>query len=472
MVKATELTSESGSASQTASKQRRLIDLLLLYVSKSGVVLVGLLILPFFNQVLGPEQFGVVALILTLQALLLFLDLGMATVVGRDLAAANSTSLQRALTWRAAEYVISIIYGALLFPVLIATWVWSDLLQLIEVTSCVILFWALTIQNIGQNALLARHFFIEAALIQGTGVVIRHGLTAIALAWLSPTLICFVSIQAAVSVAQMLVTRWRCKKILSLDETTCLTKLLLKRAQMLFRVGKPLMLLGLSGAAVTQLDKVIVTSFMSSRDLAPYFLAANLSLIPITVLAAPVAQFFQPRIVEALSSLSTTTIRRTIDHFTYLLVAFALLPTAAIWLFREPLIALWLNSSSEAALVTQYTTILLPGIAIGVLGYVPFTILIARQDYLFQAKFSTAMTMLTLSAAVAAAIQGSVLAICIVYATYHGLSTIGSWWRCVQINAGGIGAAAKGARTGFYLIVLIMFVTFGAHLINAKLTFS
>ena len=78
-----------------ADNKHRLIDLGLLYVSKSGAILVGLLILPFFNSQLGPDLFGLVALILSVQAFLLFVDFGMATLVGRDLAVAETTPLQR-----------------------------------------------------------------------------------------------------------------------------------------------------------------------------------------------------------------------------------------------------------------------------------------------------------------------------------------------------------------------------------------
>lgn len=439
------------------SNRRRLIDLGLLYASKSGAVVVGLLILPLFNRMLGPDLFGVVALIFTLQAFLLLLDFGMSTVVGRDLAVVDATTSQRYTTWRAAEWVISLIYAALILPVLLATWAWSGPLSPAGALGCLVLFWSLTLQNIGQNALLARHRFTEAASIQVTGVLARNGLTAIALAWISPTLTCFAVVQAAASVAQMLATRWRCIKILRPKPVGCVRSALRERANALLRTGRPLMLFGLSGAAVMQLDKVIVSGLVSPRDLAPYFLAATFCLAPISVLAAPVAQFFQPRIVRAISSTDTTMTRRALIQFNYYIAACALLPTAAIWLLRETLIAQWLHHSSDVTLVVQYSAVLLPGIAIGSLGYVPYTVLVARQDYLFQARFSIVMTTLTLSAVMVAAYQGSVLAVCIVYALYHITSTIGSWWRCIRLGAGGSGVAAAGAQQAALLTLLVIF---------------
>jgi O-antigen/teichoic acid export membrane protein len=433
------------------------MDLGFLYASKSGGFVVGFLLLPLFNRLLGPDLFGVVALILTLQAFLLLVDFGMSTVVGRDLAVADATTFQRYTTWRAAEWVISLVYLALILPVSVATWVWGGSLSQVDALGCLFMFWALTLQNIGQNALLARHRFVEAASLQAIGVLARHGLTAVALVWIAPTLSCFVVVQATVSVVQMLATRWRCVSTLRPDSGGSIRVDIRERAGSLMRTGKPLMLLGLSGAAVMQLDKVIVSGFMSPRDLAPYFLAATFCLVPITVLAAPIAQFLQPRVVQAVSAADPIVVRRTLSRFNYLIFVCALLPSAAIWLLREPLIALWLHGSDDATLVAQYSAVILPGVALGALGYVPYAVLVARQDYQFQAAFSSVMTAFTLGAAVAATVKGSVLAVCVVYAIYHTTSTIGLWWRCIRLGAGGSGVAAAGARQAALLALLVIF---------------
>jgi O-antigen/teichoic acid export membrane protein len=333
--------------------RRRLIDLGLLYISKSGAILVGLLILPFFNSQLGPDLFGIVALILSLQAFLLFVDFGMATMVGRDLAAAETTALQRYATWRAAESVISLLYLALAAIALVASWLWGGSLTSLEILGCCFLFWALTLQNIGQSALLARHQFAGAAVLQITGVLTRHGLTALMLLWISPTLTCFIVTQSVVGVVQMLLTRWCC--ILELKPTTLELVLynISTRAKAMLLAGKPLMVFGLAGTAVMQLDKVIVSGVMSPRELGPYFLATTFCMTPISVLAAPVAQFFQPRLVNAFSGADPVEMQSTINKYIGSLALFTLFPAGLLWLLREPLIGLWLQNSDHTALVVE-----------------------------------------------------------------------------------------------------------------------
>lgn len=449
--------------------RRRLIDLGLLYVSKSGAILVGLLILPFFNSQLGPDLFGIVALILSLQAFLLFVDFGMATMVGRDLAIAESTALQRCTTWRAAESVISLLYLALATIALLASWLWGGKLTSLEILSCGLLFWALTLQNIGQSALLARHQFAVAAVLQITGVLIRHGLTALMLLWIAPTLTCFIVTQSVVAVLQMLLTRWRC--ILELQPTT--SELVLFdisiRAMAMLRAGRPLMVFGLAGAAVMQLDKVIVSGLMSPKELGPYFLATTFCITPISVLAGPVAQYFQPRLVNAFSDADPVVMQSIINKYIGILALFTLIPAGLLWLLREPLIGLWLQHADHTMLVVQYSTVLLPGVAIGALGYIPYSILIAKQDYGFQARLSVALTVITLIATLVASLQGSILAVCVIYALYHIMSTVSSWLRCILQNAGGVGIAAVGGQYALIHIFIILMTVFLLDTIAAQI---
>lgn len=452
-----------------ADNKRRLFDLGLLYVSKSGAILVGLLILPFFNSQLGPDLFGLVALILSVQAFLLFVDFGMATMVGRDLAVAETTPLQSYTTWRAAESLISLLYLALASIALIASWLWGGKLTSLEILSCGLLFWALTLQNIGQSALLARHQFAVAAVLQITGVLIRHGLTALMLLWIAPTLTCFIVTQSIVAVVQMLLTRWRC--ILELKPTT--SKLaqfdISIRAKAMLLAGRPLMVFGLAGAAVMQVDKVIVSGLLSPRELGPYFLAATFCTTPISVLAAPVAQFFQPRLVNAFSSADSVAMKIIVRNFVGSLAILTLIPAGLLWLLREPLIGLWLRNADHTELVVQYSTILLPGVAIGALGFIPYSLLIAQQDYKFQARLSVTLTVITLIATLVASLQSSIVSVCVIYALYHIMSTAGSWLRCIFQNAGGVGIAAVAAKYAAINIFIIFVIIFCLNTITFQI---
>lgn len=443
------------------SGRQSLIDLAFLYISKSGSVVVGLFILPLFNRQLGPDLFGIVALVFTIQAISMVLDLGMSTVISRDLSVADTKASERYTTWRAAERLISLIYLALLCPVLITTWAWDGYVSLLDVFGCLVLFWALTLQNISQNALLARQEYVQAALFQIIGLLARHGITAIVLAIITPTTLWFIATQATVSVVHMLITRWRCTLVLRENSGRLIKSILRERTYMLFRASGPLMLVGLSGTAVMQLDKVIISGFLSTRELAPYFLAFTLCMVPISVLAAPVAQFFQPRLLLAISSTEKNKIKNVLVQFNNCIAIFVLLPASIIWQARESLISIWLNQATTLPEVVRYCAFLLPGTALGgALGFVPSIILIAYKDYQFMARYSLVMTIFTLGFVLLAASQENILAVCAIYSIYHITSVFGLWCRCIWLDSGVQSLFIVGARHALALTILVILSNF------------
>ena len=450
-------------------KSRRLLDVGMLYASKTGAILVGVLILPQFNRLLGADQFGLVALILTFQSLLMVLDLGMSTMVGRDIAALDKNAAYALRTWRIAETVICILY-ATLTPIAMAAWgLLEHSLTLPQLLGIMLLFWALTMQNIGQSALLARHHFIDAGCLQLLGVLVRGLATWLALLTIEATLSVFIASQALCALLQLGATQLRCRQRLAAQDDTPVNRPSLLRDCLSFALkGRSLMLFGLAGAAVMQLDKVLISGLISPAALAPYFLASLLCLTPLSVLAGPVAQFFQPRLIRALAFDDTEGISRTLKQFVTTMVPLTLLPTATLWLLREPLIALWLSDPDQAQVVARYTGILLPGIALGALGFIPYVILVGRQDYGFQARMSAMMTVATLTAVFVCAMMESVEAICWVYAVYHAMSTLLSWVRCIHLERfhthhHAVLAASRASSLVLFIGAPILAVAFGLY---------
>ena len=421
-------------AGEAGDLVRSLVDMAMLYASKAGAVIVGVLILPQFNRLLGPEQFGVVAVIFSLQALLLILDLGMSTIVGRDIAADGSSRQASLDIWRSAEAVLNVSYAAFGVVLIGVASLMGVSLTLPQMLVTLVLLWALTQQNVAMSALLAKRRYLDAGIIQLVGVLVRGLGTLVAINVIGVSLDVFLISQCVLAVAQYVVTWVHCNKVLSLDGV--IGRATLESCRKLFLRGKPLMLFGLAGAAVTQLDKPIVSAFVSPAELGPYYLAMVLCLTPISTLAGPVMQFFQPRLVNAIHERDHARAGQTLRRYSTIIVFATILPTGILWLLRKPLIHLWLLHGAGAPQVIEYASILLPGIAVGALGYVPYVLLVAYQDFRFQAVASTAMTVLTLSLALLAASRNSIIGVCWVYACYHSVSTLVSWARCLVLAQG------------------------------------
>lgn len=410
-----------------------MLDLLMLYISKSGAIVVGVFVLPWYQQLLGPAAFGVVALVLSLQAFLLMLDLGTSTLVGRDLASEKS-KYPAITTLLAAQLVLHIAYLILLVAIIVTGALWVSAISVPELVACVVFFWVLTVQNVGQSAMLARRQYILAGATQAIGVLARAVITLAALEQVSADLYTFLLAQSGTAIVQMIFTAWFCSRILKTELVLIDVRSLLSVAREISKRGRPLIVFGLAGAAVLQMDKVIVSSFLSPSALAPYFLASVLCVTPISVLAGPVAQFFQPRIINSISNGRDKDAEHQLRLLTAAIVCAVVIPSALLWLGRDFVTNAWLHGQPNVAAVAHYVSILLPGVALGALGYIPYTVLIAHQDYRVQAKLSAVMTVVTLLATAVCAALGSVEGVCWVYAAYHSLSTLVSWLRSIQLQ--------------------------------------
>ena len=391
--------------------------------------------LPLFFKILGAEQFGVVAVILSLQALLVMLDLGMATMVGRDVAVHGSGSLLSATTWRNAEAILTIFYiGIVIIAALWATFDSIDGLSTFAVVATVSLFWVLVLQNLGISVLLSAKSFKAASTIQLIGALLKAGLTVFAIREIGATLTVFISTQLVISLLQLWVTRLACSYAFTshLDQLNKI-EYKLSGCVELFKRGKSLLLFGLAGAAVMQLDKPIIATFFSANEVSTYFLAMTFCMTPIAVLAGPVSQYFQPHFISLSAQLDKKDSQQLLSKFVFVLVLITVVLSAVLWFYCDFWIALWLHDKSSVSVVISYVKILLPGVVIGALGYIPYALLTSQQDYHFQSILSALMTIVTLILVIYLAKQKNVYGICWVYAFYHIGSTLFSWARAMVL---------------------------------------
>ena len=252
---------------------RAVFSILMLYLGKASGIIVNLIFIPFYSHTLGPEGFGSVAVILSLQALLMTLDLGMSTLIGRDVAAAELTPAKLLHQLFCAEFGLVLFYCGLTFATSITvltgiapTGDWRVVL------ASVVLFMLLVLQNLHYTAIVARRAYTIASALQLAGNLTRAGATAIVLTFLSPTLFAFVVTQALGAALQLLVTRHLCIQDFHKDPNwippTRVAQLWLDTRK-LFHRARPLALLSASGAAVTQLDKPIISIFSPAASVAP-----------------------------------------------------------------------------------------------------------------------------------------------------------------------------------------------------------
>ena len=163
-------------------------------------------------------------------------------------------------------------------------------------------------------------------------------------------------------------------------------------------------------------------------------------MVPLSLLAGPISQYFQPRVLN--QNLEGDTFPNvTIQRFVLCTILITSLPCLAFWLARDPLISFWVGHNHDDKIISHYVGILLPGFVVGAFGYIPYTLLLYAKDFRFQAVASMALSAATLALAAFAAYKQSVQSVCFVYAAYQASSTLISWARAFNLEK--VHAAAK-----------------------------
>ncbi|MBV4454517.1 MULTISPECIES: lipopolysaccharide biosynthesis protein [Pseudomonas] len=405
----------------------------MLYAGRSSSLLVAFLFLPLYSRLLGSSQFGIVAVMLSLQALLVMMDLGMSTLTSREVSVATSTNESLLTLVRTSELSLTGFYALLLIiAVTLKLLYFGESVSWVVVIGAVLLFWLLVMQNLYYCSLIARRSYTMGSGLQIVGVVVRACVTAVALSRLSATLEVFIMTQLIVTVLHWGWSRYILTSALSegVDRELSIKRPTLADALALTKMGGALVLFSAAGAAVTQLDKPIISMFASASSVAPYYLASLLCMTPISILAGPVSQYFQPIFLrEAAQDKVRGGAKKTALRFALSVFIVTAVPTLILWWFRVPIIDLWMGPGTNNRIIANYVAILLPGLAIGAFGFVPYSQLIYAKDYRFQAVMSACLTVVTLLLATVAAVGKNVEAVCYVYSAYHTASTVVSWIR-------------------------------------------
>lgn len=415
-------------------KLRKLFGLGLLFSSKLGGLVVALFFVPIYNHYMSNEAFGFVTLFLTLQSLVLLLDCGVTIILSRHTALnvckKNKISNNQ---WYNTEVFLTILYLLFGFVFFIFKWLgvnWLSLISYTDLLMIIVALWATVLQNICLTVLLAGKYFSLSSVLVIFGNVLKAGGSALIVKYFSPTIGAYVATQALLGISLLFVTRFFCNYFLFFKDVK--RKIDFNGIKKIIHEGRALVIFNISAAVLLNLDKIIVSHNISLIALAPYFLASSLCITPISALSGPVMQFFQPGLTKAIFNDSPNVIKTLRVYISTLCVS-TLLPSYILWVYRDSLIALWLGNTELVNIVADYTKILLPGIAIGGLGYISYVVLIAIEDFKFQSFLSLSMTAIVVILVVFFSMRQDIRSICYVYAFYHSLSTLLTWARCYYL---------------------------------------
>nr|BCN18196.1 putative O-antigen flippase [Vibrio cholerae] len=433
---------------------KSILDLLFLYAGRTMGLLVGFIVLPLYRENLGEFGFSLVVMYLTCSSIAVMLDFGFSTYINRETASSDrgSDTFSKLIS---CEVIFSLFFLIVMLAAIPISLSMESEVELGAILLAIISILLNVLNNFYSYFWLGNKSYKLAGSIQGGAALLKAISGLIALGYISDTIEAYLISQILSVFIVNTLTRLKIRKYIR--NVNVNLSVLIRLGFSTLKKTYPIMMFSLSGAAVLQLDKIIISEFSGIEFVSNYYLAMTLSMLPITVFAAPVSQFFQPKVISNIND--RLAFNKVTEQYIVAITLVSALPTIALYLLREPLITMWLGGGEDTEVVIGYVKTLLAGVFVGSLGFVPCSILIAKEKYKLQAKIAVVFTLVTLSFVVYFAFENSVESVCFTYAFYHAFSTIALWIACVFVfSKGKVGSFQIVGLQAFLALIGVLFL--------------
>ncbi|MHB1273868.1 MAG: lipopolysaccharide biosynthesis protein [Rhodanobacter sp.] len=402
------------------------------YAGQIWMALMGVVFIPLYIKVLGMEAFGLVGLMLSIQALSMLFDLGMGGALNRELArrvhdarfAHTLGDLVRTFEWLVWPIALMIVGTVWLASGLLANhWLHPEHLSRAATAHAIaIMGLAVALQwpsSFYANGLSGLERQPVLNLIN-TGFATLRGAGVLAvLYWVSPTISAFMWWYAAMGACQSLVSAATLWRLLPADPQRRATF----RAAELRSAGRfagGLVAIMALSVMVTQLDRVVISAMLPLAELGYFSLAMSVAA-GMGRMIQPMFNALYPR-YSRLVSLGQHDSLTHLYHLSNQCLAVVVAAVAAVLIvFGQDVLYLWTGNSTMAARLALPLSILVAGTALNGWMNLPYALQLAHG-----------WTRLTVGTNLVALVLG--IPFCIWAVAHHGI--VGAAYLWLAINVG------------------------------------
>jgi len=357
------------------------------FAGSAWLALMSLAFVPFYIRLMGVESYGIVGVLISLQALFAVLDLGLSQTLAREmarLAVDQDNANHMADTARTLEIIYwGIALGVIVMIVSLAqpiaySWLKPEQLsreslrEALWIMAFVIgLRWPVALYVGGLNG-LQRQVLVNALLaifatVQGAG--------ALAVLWLiEPTVHAFFWWQALIALLQVAVLRSALRRNLRSKREGAFKLEVLKGT---WRFAAGMTGISLLVTLLTQLDKVLLSRLLVLSEFGYYVFAASVAAA-LFRLIGPVFTAYSPRLIELVSRNDQLELVRTYHQGCQVMAVVILAPTLTLAIFSREILALWTHDPQLVAGTHLLVSLLVIGNALNGLVTVPYALQLAH----------------------------------------------------------------------------------------------
>jgi O-antigen/teichoic acid export membrane protein len=351
--------------------------------------LLGLAVVPLYLKYLGTESYGLIGFFATTQALLQLLDLGLSPTINREVARCSATGNMTEA--RNLLHTLSIVYWVMaavialliliLAPIIASHWLQSRHLPGDTVTHALMLMgmvvacrWPV---GLYMGALMGMQRIALSSII-GTifGTLSSLGAVTV-LVFVSSTIKAFFIWQACVGMAYaavMYLVAWHV-----IGGKSELRRFSIDDLKRIWRFSAGMSVLTITGVILIQLDKVLLSKFLSLEDFGRYMLAGVVAN-GLYIILTPLFNAIYPRMTALVASGETEKLIDLYKIGTHLFLA-ALFPIAIIAaVFSKDLLFLWTRNQELATSSSLIVSLFLVGTALNGVMHFPYALQLAYGE--------------------------------------------------------------------------------------------
>jgi O-antigen/teichoic acid export membrane protein len=340
------------------------------YLGQIWIASMGLIFIPLYVQLLGMEAYGVIGFFAMLQTWFSILDLGMTPTMNREMARYQSgtKSLEATRNLLRTLEICALVVGALAFILiwfgsrdLASVWLKAQSLNpktIQQALAIIALIVGLRIlEGIYRGALIGLE---SQVLLNALSCILASLKFALVIPWLywNPTLNTFFGWQLLISILSVVLFAFFANRALPQSQSRTHFSWLELRSTWRFTGG----MLGLSlmGLLLTQLDKLILSTYLSLSDLGTYSLAATVAG-SLSMIVSPITQAYFPRLVRLQEGQSKPALAQTF-HQGCQLITVLVAPLAMLMIFcSRELLFFWSQDAGLAGKVGWLVSLLAIG---------------------------------------------------------------------------------------------------------------
>lgn len=353
-----------------------------LAASLASSVLTALLriaVVPLYLRYLGIDAYGLVGFFTTTQALFQILDFGMAPTINREVARCAATGswdeARRLLhTFAVISWAVALAIAVMMMPlasVIARHWLNAGPISVAEVTRAVALIgiaiacrWPIGVYQGALNG--AQRLATTSAISAVMACLSSLGAVAI-LAFVSPTISAFFIWQAAVGFVYAFTLRTAAWIEVGNGDRLSFDFGLIRGT---WRFSSSMLVLSILGIIFAQLDKVLLSKFLSLGEFGGYMVATTCAGA-LSIFIMPFYNSLYPRFSNLVRAGELEQLDR-LYRLSGRLLAAVLLPIAAVMaVFSDELLAVWTGKRGLAHNVAPVLTLLATGTALHGLMYIP-----------------------------------------------------------------------------------------------------